>query len=190
MVQKLPIAEDLQVILDSDDVHLFLKAADYFVALLRRDDIDIIDFIDESCIGLSELYYRSRLLPKISSKYSTSSDYDPSLIEWGYASTIDKVDNLLIFYAINPYPDSETEDSPSIEKKSLSTELLYVFFDVAVCLGHISKGTNETVEQALITFKSSFDRHLGIKCLSVLGAFHYLSLWKSINLKTGSTTLT
>ena len=168
----------------------FDKAADYFVQLLRRDDIDIKDFINKSCIGLSELYYRSRLLPKISSKYSKSSDYDPSLIEWGYARTIDKLDNLLTYYTINPYPDSEAEDSPSIETKSLSTDFLYIYFDVAVCLGHISKGTNETVEQALITFKSSFDRHLGIKCLNVLGALHYLRFWKSTNLNTGKTNLT
>lgn len=81
----------------------------------------------------------------------------------------------------DPYPDNETEDPPLVVQKSLSTDYLYVFFDVAVCLGHISAGTNEAVEQGLIAFKSKFNTHLGIKCLNVLDVLQYLKLLKLKN---------
>ncbi|MEI7463632.1 MAG: hypothetical protein WCK03_04545 [Candidatus Taylorbacteria bacterium] len=39
MKEKLPIAEDLQIILNSDEVHQFIKAAERFVDLLRNENI-------------------------------------------------------------------------------------------------------------------------------------------------------
>ena len=189
MEKKYSIAEDLQIILNSDEVQQFIKAAERFVDILRNENIGIKDFVDVSSLCLAELYYRSRLLPKISRKHSTIADYDPSFIEWGYACTIDKLDNLLTYYFINPYPDNETEDPPSVVKKSMSTDFLYIFFDVAVCLGHISQGTNGAVEQGLIAIKSKFNSHLGIKCLNVLDVLQYLKLWKSKDLETCKTIL-
>ena len=115
---NLPIDKDLEQILDSEEVSQFLNAVDVFISLHRIKQIEIKNFVNQSCLSLLELYYRSRFLPKIHPKYSTIEDSSPKSFEWGYAHVIDNLENLMTYYAINPYPDSDSNLPPSINKRS------------------------------------------------------------------------
>jgi len=172
-----PLAEDLQQILNSGEVQNFLKAVEQFNELLRDKDIDIKDFINQLCFSVTELYYRGRLLPEISPKYSTVDDYRPNLLGWGYAYTLNKLEDLQTYYAINPYPAYKTKEAPTVMKRSLTEELSDIFFDVNICLGLMAEGTDQAVEQALITFKVKFDCLLGILCLEVIRVLQYIKFW-------------
>lgn len=185
-----PLAEDLQQVFNSEEVQQFIKATDRFRTLLKSEDIDIKDFINQSSLSLTELYYRSRNLPKIVPKYSTSADYEPSLLEWGYSKTIEKLGSLVNFYSINPYIDDDSQMADSTKIKSLSEELSSIYFDVNICLGLMSKGTNKSVEQALIAFKLKFDTLLGIQCLEVIHVLQYLRYWELPYLKMTDETMT
>ena len=172
-----PLAEDLQKILNSEEVQNFLTAVDRFNDLLRNNDIEIKEFIKQSCLILTELYYRGRLLPEFTLKYSTIDDYRPNLLGWGYAYTLNKLEDLQNYYAINPYPAYKTREAPAVMKRSLTEDLSDIFFDVNICMGLMAEGTDKAVEQALFTFKVKFDCLLGILCLEVIRVLQYIKFW-------------
>ena len=177
MKENKPLAEDLQEILNSGEVQNFLKAVEQFNELLRDKDIDIKDFIKQACFSVTELYYRGRLLPEISPKYSTIDDYRPNLLGWGYAYTLNKLEDMQNYYAINPYPAYKTKEAPTAMKRSLTEDLSDIFFDVNICMGLMSECTDKAVEQALFTFKVKFDCLLGILCLEVIRVLQYIKFW-------------
>ena len=177
MKENKPLSEDLQQILNSGEIQNFLKAVEQFNYLLRDKDIDIKNFINQSCFSLTELYYRGRLLPEFSLKYSTIDDYRPNLLHWGNAYTLNKLEDLQTYYAINPYPAYKTKEAPTVMKRSLTEDLSDIFFDINICLGLMSEGTDKAVEQALFTFKVKFDCLLGILCLEVIRVLQYIKFW-------------
>ncbi len=177
MKENKPLAEDLQEILNSGEVQNFLKAVEQFNELLRDKDIDIKDFIKQSCFSVTELYYRGRLLPELTLKYSSTDDYRPNLLGWGYAYTLNKLEDLQTYLAINPYPAYKSKEAPTVMKRSLTEDLSDIFFDVNICMGLMAEGTDKAVEQALFTFKVKFDCLLGILCLEVIRVLQYIKFW-------------
>ncbi|MEI8226314.1 MAG: DUF5063 domain-containing protein [Bacteroidota bacterium] len=177
MKENKPLSEDLQQILNSVEVQNFLKAVEQFNELQRAEDIDVKEFINQSCFSLTELYYRGRLLPEFPLKYSSTDDYRPNLLSWEYANTIDKLEDLQMYYAIKPYPAYKSKEAPSVIKRSLSNDLSDIVFDVNICLGLMSEGTDKAVEQALFVFKVKFDCLLGILCLEVIRVLQYIKFW-------------
>lgn len=177
MEENKPLAEDLQQILNSEEVQNFLTAVDRFNDLLKNNDIEIKEFVKQSCLSLTELYYRGRLLPELTLKYSTTDDYRPYLLRWEYANTIDKLEDLQMYYAIKPYPAYKSKETPSVTKRSLNSDLSDIYFDINICLGLMSEGTDKAVEQALFVFKVKFDCLLGILCLEVIHVLQYIKFW-------------
>jgi len=176
MTEKFDIESDLQLILRSEEVCQFLIVVDQLLDLLKTEDIDIIDFVDKSWFNLTELYYRSRFLPKISPKYSTIDDYRPSFAG-GYTHTIDKLDSLADYYTVNPYSSENPDDKPLVEKGSLKQDFLLLFFTLNSFMLLLTEGTDKSVEQALVSIKSKFNFFLGIKCLDMIRALNYLRFW-------------
>jgi len=177
MKENKALAEDLQQILNSEEVQNFLTAIDRFNDLLRNNDMEIKEFVKQACLSLTELYYRGRLLPELTLKYSTVDDYRPNLLGWGYAYTLNKLEDLQNYYAINPYPAYKTREAPAVMKRSLTEDLSDIFFDVNICMGLMAEGTDKAVEQALFTFKVKFDCLLGILCLEVILVLQYIKFW-------------
>jgi hypothetical protein len=177
MKENKPLAKDLQQILNSEEVQNFLAAVDRFNNLLTNNGIEIKEFVKQTCLSLTELYYRGRLLPELTLKYSNTDDYRPYLLSWEYANTIDKLEDLQMYYAINPYPAYKSKEAPLVAKRSLSSDLSDILFDINIILGLMSEGTDKAVEQALFSFKVKFDCLLGILCLEVIRVLQYIKFW-------------
>jgi hypothetical protein len=168
------IANDLQFILDSKEVREFIKAADRLSELLSNETIEINELIQKARILMAELYYRSRFLPKIDPKYSTTEDYHPVILRWRYSDAIIKLNEKVYYYSIEPYCYLTSDISFSAMKKSISDDLLCIYFDINACLGLMSEETNKSIEQGLSALENKFAGYLGIICLEVMRVLEYL----------------
>jgi hypothetical protein len=153
----------------------FLNAAQSFVELLEKTNLDDKQFYKLAHVSLSQLYTTGLQLDEVELIYS-GSDYecektdDELFVNLNVAQIANLGEN--VYYREVFDPNNEEKDD--VVQGWLIDDFADIYKDLKIELEKIKLGTNAAVEDALWQLRFNFYHHWGNHCINALRALHFL----------------
>lgn len=153
----------------------FLNAAQSFVELLEKTNLDDKQFYKLAHVSLSQLYTTGLQLDEVELIYS-GSDFecektdDELFVNLNVAQIANLGEN--VYYREVFDPNNEEKDD--VVQGRLIDDFADIYKDLKIELEKIKLGTNAAVEDALWQLRFNFYHHWGNHCINALRALHFL----------------
>jgi hypothetical protein len=153
----------------------FLNAAQSFVELLEKTNLDDKQFYKLAHVSLSQLYTTGLQLDEVELIYS-GSDYecektdDELFVNLNDAQIANLGEN--VYYREVFDPNNEEKDD--VVQGWLIDDFADIYRDLKIELEKIKLGTNDAVEDAIWQLRFGFYHHWGNHCINAMRALHFL----------------